>query len=326
MQLGYTYGGVVEVNQDPLKLGRLKVRVPHVYGTQNNADGYIGTGELPWALPAGMPAGGSANSGGFSHLPGRGDKVWVRFLDGEPEKPIWEWGMQSIGDADTLNLHSYAKLPTPIGAPDRAFWTRYGHAFEMNEGSLIATTSQGYRAVLTDSSAPGTADGNIMVSTQNGNFVSLDDLDDTAKIFSVEDMYVYVGSGFLGLSDSFSWSTLSGEFNVSAGQGIGLTSAGDISLTTSASVTVDALGDTLLGTQGLFTVGGSFIRIGFAATQPAVLGADLVLLFEGIYAWLALHTHTSSEAGSPTSQPLQPVATITPSISSILSATVTVQD
>src|SRR3546814_4627799 len=40
-------------------------------------------------------------------LPEPGDHVWVRFLDGQPEKPIWEWGMQTITDAKNLNLHHY---------------------------------------------------------------------------------------------------------------------------------------------------------------------------------------------------------------------------
>ena len=99
MLLGFTYAGTVESNLDPLKLGRLKVRVPHVYGTTASGVGYIGVNDLPWALPAGMAAGGSANSGGFSQLPEKGDHVWVRFLDGEPEKPVWEWGMQTMDDA-----------------------------------------------------------------------------------------------------------------------------------------------------------------------------------------------------------------------------------
>jgi hypothetical protein len=41
-----TYCGVVENVKDPEKLGRVKVRVPHVFG-------FIGQNDLPWALPAG---------------------------------------------------------------------------------------------------------------------------------------------------------------------------------------------------------------------------------------------------------------------------------
>src|SRR3546814_1473831 len=99
MNLLGTYGGIVEKVNDPEKLGRVKVRVPHVYGATGGGTGFIGTNDIPWALPAGMPAGGSSNSGGFSHLPEPGDHVWVRFLDGQPEKPIREWGMQTITDA-----------------------------------------------------------------------------------------------------------------------------------------------------------------------------------------------------------------------------------
>ena len=168
MQLGFTYAGTVESNLDPLKLGRIKARVPHVYGTASSGVGYIGTNDLPWALPAGMPAGGSALSGGFSQLPEMGDKVWVRFLDGEPEKPIWEWGMQSMDDAESVALHTYA-VGVPVGKPNRTIWTRYQHAVVMDEGSVIATTSAGYRLVLTDSSEPGANDGNLTLVTPHGN-------------------------------------------------------------------------------------------------------------------------------------------------------------
>jgi hypothetical protein len=112
-----TYGGIVENVKDPEKLGRVKVRVPHIYGASGSSTGYIGTNNIPWALPAGMPAGGSPASGGFSHLPDVGDHVWVRFLDGEPEKPIWEWGMQTINDAKGLKLHQYNETGERRGQP-----------------------------------------------------------------------------------------------------------------------------------------------------------------------------------------------------------------
>ena len=79
MQLLGTYAGIVENVKDPQRLGRVKARVPHVHGVSGSGAGYIGTNDLPWALPSGMPAGGGPASGGFSQLPAVGDKVWVRF-------------------------------------------------------------------------------------------------------------------------------------------------------------------------------------------------------------------------------------------------------
>ena len=202
-----TYAGIVEANNDPEKLGRVKVRVPHVYGVTGSGIGYIGTNDIPWALPSGMPAGSSVASGGFTQLPEAGDKVWVRFLDGEPEKPVWEWGMQSQPDRDALALHTYDSNNGKVGKPNRTAWTRYGHTVEINVGAVIVTTSGGYRVVLTDSSTTGAGDGNVTIETSNGNFFELDDSVDTATLNSNEDCTFVIGSSFSATSDSFSWTT-----------------------------------------------------------------------------------------------------------------------
>lgn len=324
MNLSFTYAGIVEVNQDPLKLGRLKVRVPHVYGTTATGTGYIGNNDLPWALPAGMPAGGSARSGGFSHLPEKGDKVWVRFLDGEPEKPIWEWGMQSMDDAIGLKLHSYGQ-GAPIGSPNRTVWTRYSHAIEINEGSVIATTSQGYRIVLTDASEAGANDGNIMITTPLGNSCSFDDMDNTVKMMVVEDLYFNVGSGVLGISDTFSWKTLTGNFDIDSGGGINLTAMDNIELAAVEDVTVDALKNITMTAATNFTLGFTKLKLGLEATEPAVLGNMFSTWIDSLFLWLATHTHTSATPGTPTSPPMQPTIAIQPMTQELLSTSVTIQ-
>ena len=77
-----TYLGFVEEVRDPDKLGRIKARVPSAYGFSSGPGGSIGTEDIPWAIPAGLAAGGSDASGGISWLPEPGDQVFVRFLDG----------------------------------------------------------------------------------------------------------------------------------------------------------------------------------------------------------------------------------------------------
>jgi uncharacterized protein involved in type VI secretion and phage assembly len=73
------YRGFVEDRNDAEKLGRLKLKVPSVLG-----DAITG-----WAWPA-MPYAG-ANLG-FFFLPQRGDLVWVEFIEGELEHPVWSGG------------------------------------------------------------------------------------------------------------------------------------------------------------------------------------------------------------------------------------------
>lgn len=60
-----TYRGVVLNNADPEGLGRLQVQVPDVPGA-----------DAGWATPENPP-------------PQIGADVWVRFVDGDPQHPVW---------------------------------------------------------------------------------------------------------------------------------------------------------------------------------------------------------------------------------------------
>ena len=325
MNYGFTYAGIVESNKDPLKLGRVKARVPHVFGSDATGSGYIGTNDLPWALPAGLPAGGSSASGGFSQLPEPGDKVWVRFLDGEPEKPIWEWGMQSIDDRDNLTLNRYG-VGVPVGSPDRAFWTRYSHAIEINAGSIIVTTSQGYRIVWTDASEVGAGDGKLTAATANGNMIELDDATNTLTVLVNEDVQYNIGSGVSGLSNSYTWETMSQDYTLTVGRTYSLTTVNGIDITTAADISIDSLGNTDITTTGNFTLGFSTLKLGLAAVQPVVLGTALTTLLNSLLLWADTHTHIGN-LGSPTSPPVVPSsATVQPLLPAILSTTVTVQN
>lgn len=72
------YRGIVVDNNDPEKLGRLKIKVPSILGND------VVTG---WAMPC-VPYGGDAGQG-FLFIPEVGAGVWVEFGEGELEFPIW---------------------------------------------------------------------------------------------------------------------------------------------------------------------------------------------------------------------------------------------
>lgn len=74
------YRGFVADNADPEFSGRLKLKVPQVYGDQ--VFDY-------WAGSKGMFAG---NRIGLFAIPNIGDGVWVSFENGDPYFPIWEYG------------------------------------------------------------------------------------------------------------------------------------------------------------------------------------------------------------------------------------------
>lgn len=316
MNLYATYGGTVEAVADPLKLGRVKVRVPHVYGVvQGRISGYVATNDLPWALPAGLPAGGRAASGGFSHLPAVGDHVFVRFLDGEPEKPIWEWGMQTLDDAVGLPLHAYDETDGIVGEPKRAGWTRYSHVVELNEGGLLLTTSQGYRTLYTDSSAPGANDGKVTTATPNGSFIELDDASDILFLNSVGEINLNAAGDVLGQSDSFQWNTATDDIELVSGNDFVALSSGDTTLGAGGDMSLEALGDIVMDFTNL--------RFGSTAMEPLVLGTQLSAFLTTLLAWLSTHTHGNGNNGNPTTPPLvPPVSVVQPQVGQLVSKTV----
>ena len=70
------YRGIVADRNDPDRLGRLKIRVPSLL-----ADAVTG-----WAWPAAPYAGAGI---GLFALPQVGDLVWVEFVEGELDQPVW---------------------------------------------------------------------------------------------------------------------------------------------------------------------------------------------------------------------------------------------
>jgi len=183
-ELSGTYAGIVSDVNDPSKVGRVKVYVPTVHGQLNEEGGSIPAQLLPWAFPAGIPSGGQVLSGGISWLPIVGDQVWVRFLDGQPEKPIWEWANQNIYQRDNWGpLNKYDKA----GPVARGAISRYDHWIEFLETQLNLYTKQGYTVNIKDGDT-GSQNGSINLFTPRGGLISLDDKSESCTI-SVKGLY-----------------------------------------------------------------------------------------------------------------------------------------
>jgi uncharacterized protein involved in type VI secretion and phage assembly len=103
------YRGLVVDRNDPEQLGRLKVKVPSLL-----ADATTG-----WAWPASPYAGAGA---GFFFIPQVDDLVWVEFLEGELEHPIWSgcaWakpgGQSEIPQEAQSSYPDQSVIKTPSG-------------------------------------------------------------------------------------------------------------------------------------------------------------------------------------------------------------------
>ncbi|MGA9365518.1 MAG: phage baseplate assembly protein V [Bacteroidota bacterium] len=122
------YQGVVTDNQDPMHLGRIKAKVPDVYGDD----------ESGWALPC-------APFSGFCALPKVNAGVWIEFIGGDPDYPVWSgcwWG-------------SPADMPSVLlPAPDK---------------KVVLETEGGSRITFDDT--PGS--GGITMETSGGQKIKL---------------------------------------------------------------------------------------------------------------------------------------------------------
>jgi len=328
MRLTGVYLGVVEKVNDPDKLGRVKVRVPGVYGVASGAVGAVPIDELPWAIPMGMPAGGSSYSGGISMLPDIGDQVAVQFLDGEPEKPVWQGLMQNRKQAETLKLHEYEQS-AGVGFPDRAVFTRYGHSLELKPDKVTLTTNEGQQVLLQNStSATG---GTAGLQTPAGQSLILNDLTQNTVLQALQAAVISAKKVILNAPTSTLIKTerltlLAGSsmilvqgqqisINTASGAAVIIDPDGNISINSAAGASLSLENDKVqlgepLGTGMVIESGklscnspqAVFNTSAFAVGTGA-LYAPIMLTPEAL-SWFLTHTHNSSAPGAPTGPPL----------------------
>jgi uncharacterized protein involved in type VI secretion and phage assembly len=143
------YRGIVVDNQDPAKLGRLKLNVPSVLGSD------VVTG---WATPC-VPYGGAADQG-FLFIPDVGAGVWTEFEEGDLEFPIWAGTFWSQPNSDT-------ELPKPNKAGDGSEES----SVQDPPTSKIIKTGKGHTLQFED------ADGAEMILVREGSqghFLAMD--------------------------------------------------------------------------------------------------------------------------------------------------------
>ena len=149
------YAGIVTDTDDPKGIGRLRARVPEVFGEEEACG---------WALPC-APWGGGFNRGFFA-LPEVGDTAWIEFEAGDPARPIWSgtfWGApDSAGGQDDLGTETGAEAPegadNPAGPGQYAFRTASGHLLSLDDAGGVVVIAEAAGAEVRI-----TADGEVIV-------------------------------------------------------------------------------------------------------------------------------------------------------------------
>jgi uncharacterized protein involved in type VI secretion and phage assembly len=140
------YRGFVADNADPELRGRLKLRVPSVYGLETS----------DWALPC-VPFGGAPGHGLYL-LPEPDDMVWAEFEEGDIDRPIWSGCSFPAG----------SEVPEP---GKRTLLTPKGHCIELvdvDDAEAVVITHAGGAKLEIDPK------GTILLEDQSGGSVTLD--------------------------------------------------------------------------------------------------------------------------------------------------------
>ncbi len=94
--------GIVVLNDDPQKRGRIKIRIPSHHGIVNITNAWINDEDLPWAVPGALLNAG--NDIGQRLIPTIGTRVFVLFEEGDLSKPVYLGGIpQLIGKPKLYN-------------------------------------------------------------------------------------------------------------------------------------------------------------------------------------------------------------------------------
>ena len=96
------FRGIVTNNQDPDQQGRIRAKVPELFGDDPTG----------WAMPC-VPF--APPDAGWLALPEVDSNVWIEFEAGDPSRPIWVGGWWPQGKAPAVSSPSVKLLQTAAG-------------------------------------------------------------------------------------------------------------------------------------------------------------------------------------------------------------------
>jgi len=205
---GFLYRAIVEDNNDPEKLDRVRVRVLGVHIMEKTgSENVLHTDELPWAEVLAPTLFGMSTGIGISYVPQQGTWVWVFFENNDLQKPVVIGSTKGfvtkkqtdigftdpdkvyplddrLQEPDTNRLHRNEKYSLTTLAKERdpnlekaVKFTTDGHS---NSGSWDMPTELNTSTKYPD---------NNVIETKSGHFIEIDDTPGNERI------HVYHTSG-----------------------------------------------------------------------------------------------------------------------------------
>ncbi len=237
------YRGVVISNQDPQKLGRLRIWVPSLFPTEGNLppdeDSPCVT---DWAWPC-LPFGGP-NQGMF-FVPEAQSKVWVEYEEGNLDSPIWVGAFWSAPGA-LPETPSESQATEEDKPQRRVLKTSSGHVLEFCDIDGKETVSLRHKdgaAIHFDEH------GSVTLSNKQGTFIYLNAQD-----------------------TEFSFADKAGN-NVRLGDA-------NLTLTNSEGTVVDMAGAAVQVIAKNVMLRSDTVQLGEGADEPAILGRAFASIFD----------------------------------------------
>jgi len=289
-----TSKAIVIDNQDPEKLGKIRVRSPIL-------------GDTPWIPYLQM-------SFGFD-VPEPGDIVYLECDGGFETHPI-AWGKLITGEAEEVKIPEVFQRLKPT---NRGFYTPGGHLVEFDDGDDTTGNGKGIRITTSDESfikiTEDSNDNKISIQKKEGTKIELDGTEDKITLLtnSGEQFTIDNTDGFQLTTDKTSLSMKEGSVNIVASDNkIDIGSDSLINIENTAGNKVQVTTDSITGensTGSKFTLSptesslldatGAGVK---ASNGQVALGGPTAEVLDLLdQAFTALSTQTAAGFGSPTS-------------------------
>jgi len=290
------YRGVIEDNDDPLMMGRVKVRIFGLHTpelTNTDTEG-IPTSDLPWAEPVLSILEGSITGYGLWSVPLNGSHVMIFFENGNYTQPKY---FATVPGIPTVAADTNAGFNDPDGIYPRSDRLDESDFHRLARGTKDAVTSPAYNAQYPHNIVLATHGGHIIeidstpsnerinIQHKCGSYIELDkDGNKTEAVMNdytltiSNDNTVTIGGNLVVNVTGNATVDVGGTLNATVG-GVATITAPDINLT----------GDVLInGTLGV-TDGNLASFSGDIETVGEITGKGVVL---------STHTHGGTEPGS----------------------------
>jgi hypothetical protein len=188
------YRGVVEDNNDPLKVGRCRIRVWGVHTEKKNKDIYEGIpiSELPWAESALPVSEGAIGGFGVWSVPLQGSHVFCFFENGDPMAPRYFASAPGIQPSTRPNANEGfsdpdGEYPTRLGESDfhrlsRGESDQTAVAYRETDRKLGVPTATGGTWDEPSPSYNAQYPHNFVIATHGGLLIELDSTTGSQRI------------------------------------------------------------------------------------------------------------------------------------------------